>query len=150
METADRSLAIDEVLCGGGESRPTGTTASLDCGGGPAQVKTASEVSAPSKDGRALDGRRCNSAPEQSGLGSATCRNGGTAGVASGPHDTILADPTVAELLTKVGDQVRAAVANPPPPEVDLPVELPLRRPNLDADDLAFPDFLDRRQGRAA
>ena len=60
----------------------------------------------------------------------------------SAPPPTVLDEPTVAELLTKVGDQVRAAVANPPPP-VELPVELPLRRPVAE-DDLAFPPFLVR------
>lgn len=48
--------------------------------------------------------------------------------------------PTVMETI---GNRVRAAIENPPPPEVDLPAELPLRRP-VEEDDLAIPPFLRR------
>lgn len=77
-----------------------------------------------------------------------------------GGRDTILADPTVADMLAKreapadlsalvreIGAAVTAAVENPPPP-VEPPAELALRRP-VEEDDLAMPAFLDRRK-RAA
>lgn len=76
----------------------------------------------------------------------------GTAGNQSGPHDTlptVLDEPTVAALMAKVGDQVRAAVANPPPP-VERPAELDLKRPPVGEDTLDIPAFLDRRRGRVA
>jgi hypothetical protein len=50
--------------------------------------------------------------------------------------------------MAKVGDRVREAVENPPPP-VEPPPELPLRR-RVEEDTLDLPAFLDRRAGRAA
>lgn len=71
------------------------------------------------------------------------------AGIEPRPHDalpTVLDEPTVAALMAKVGDQVREAVANPPPP-VEPPDELALTRPVGDGLDL--PAFLDRRPVRS-
>ncbi len=55
--------------------------------------------------------------------------------------------PDIPGAMATIGEQVRAAIANPPQP-VERPAELALSRPHTD--DLAFPDFLDRRKGRAA
>lgn len=61
------------------------------------------------------------------------------------PPPTVLDEATVAALLTKVGDQVREAVANPPPVTViDRADELDLRRPAVEEDNLAIPAFLRR------
>lgn len=60
---------------------------------------------------------------------------------------TVLADPTVAELLADIRARVETAVANPPPP-VEPPAELDFRRP-VEEHTLDIPAFLDRR-GRAA
>lgn len=70
---------------------------------------------------------------------------GAVAAPAVASHDT--GPDSITLRLATVGDRVRAAVANPPPPEVDLPAELPLRRPVEDTLDL--PTFLDRRKGSA-
>lgn len=89
-----------------------------------------------------------------------------SAGIASGPHDTlptVLDEPSVIAIregrvevapavdipaaMVVIGDQVRAAVANPPA-AVEAPVELPLRRP-VEEDTLDIPAFLDRRQESA-
>jgi len=48
--------------------------------------------------------------------------------------------------LADIRSRVEAHVDNPPQP-VERPAELDLSRPHTD--DLAFPDFLDRRKGRA-
>ncbi len=93
----------------------------------------------------------------------------GTAGNEASPapvaanHPTVLDEPSVIAIregrvevaptpdipgaMATIGNQVRAAVDNPPQP-VERPAELDLSRPHTD--DLAFPDFLDRRKGRAA
>lgn len=55
---------------------------------------------------------------------------------------TVLDESTVAALVAKVGDRVREAVENPPPP-VEQPVELALKQPT-DDDDLQIPAFLRR------
>lgn len=74
--------------CGGGESRPAETTSSLDCGGGAAREEMpASEETAPASAGRALDAGGAIPPRSNPALGSATGRNGDTAGVAPGPQD---------------------------------------------------------------
>jgi ribosomal protein L40E len=80
------------LSCGDGESRPVETTYSLECGGGAAREEMpASEESVPASAGRALDAGGAIPPRRKPALGSATGRNGDTAGVAPGPQDTIAA-----------------------------------------------------------
>lgn len=123
---------------GGGESRPAGTTASLDRGGGPAQVKTASEVSAPEQSGRALDGSGASplSAQVEPKVRPLVV-NGDIAGVATGPSDIVSETNDVARIdAVPDASQIAAPVAGDAPTSFDgLP---------------DIPELLDRRNRSAA
>lgn len=125
IETAG-SRPAGEESCGDGESRPVETTLSLECVGGTAREEMpASDGSATASAGQPMDVQRCESAPEKSGLGSDTGRNGGTAGVAPGPQDTLgIGKDDVGQ--TDVGN------------EVDAPVDSGAKRGGDHVDDLAI------------
>lgn len=64
-------------------------------------------------------------------------------------HPNILTDDaSVSALMKTIGAAVQHHVEHPPAP-VEPSGELPLKRYDADADDLAIPDFLDRRKQRA-
>ena len=88
---------------GGGESRPAEAASRSDRGGGPAQVKTASEASAPAKAGRDLDGGGANPPARKRAQGSASGGNGTSAGVATGPRE---ANPVAKATKGKAGTAV--------------------------------------------
>lgn len=72
---------------GGGESGPAEAALRFDRSGGPARAKLASEVSAPAKVGRDLDGGGANPPARKRAQGSAPGCNRTSAGVATGPRE---------------------------------------------------------------